>query len=93
MGHLQHHVRQRLFDDLLEQRIACGLPCMEVERDELCVVVEHLLEVRDEPERVDRVTSEAAADLVIDAAAGHLLQGCGDHVQRILVAGALPVTQ
>jgi hypothetical protein len=38
------------------------------------VVVEHLLEVGDEPLRVDGVTREAAADLVVDAAGCHRAQ-------------------
>jgi hypothetical protein len=44
----------------------------QVERCELGVVVEHLLEVRNEPEPVHRVPREAAAELVVHSAARHL---------------------
>ena len=43
----------------------------QVDRGELGVVVEHLLEVRDDPEPVGRVAVIAAAEVVADAAAGH----------------------
>src|SRR5262245_51329583 len=39
---------------------------------ELALVVEHLLEVRDTPVPVDAVAMEAAAELVVDAAERHL---------------------
>ena len=45
------------------------LQAVQVRAREQRVVVEHLLEVRDDPARVDRVAREAAADLVVDAAA------------------------
>jgi hypothetical protein len=48
------------------------------------VVVEHLLEVRHGPARVDAVAREAAADLVEDAAPGHRAEGLQCH--RELVA-------
>src|SRR5215213_10512567 len=38
------------------------------------VVVEHLLEVRDDPGGVDGVAREATAELVVDATAGHRTQ-------------------
>ena len=44
---------------------------MRAESREQRVVVEHLLEVRDEPCFVHCITSEAAAELVVDAAARH----------------------
>ncbi len=40
----------------------------EVEGRELCVVVEHLLEMRDRPCRLGGVAEEAAADVIVDAA-------------------------
>ena len=47
------------------------LPRVDVQADQERVVVEHLLEVRDEPSLVGRVAVEPAAELVVDAAAGH----------------------
>ena len=46
----------------------------EMNRGELGIVVEHLLEVRDEPEPVGRVAVIAAGQVVADAAAGHAVE-------------------
>ena len=43
--------------------------------DELGVVVEHLLEMRDEPAIVDGVAGKAAAEVIIDAALGRCCAG------------------
>jgi hypothetical protein len=71
---------ERLAAHALEQRLAGDLPAVQVGAGEQRVVVEHLLEVRDEPGAVDRVAGEAAADLVIHAAAGHPPQGVERHL-------------
>jgi hypothetical protein len=47
-----------------------------VEPEQLGVVVEHLLEVRDEPLAVDAVAGEAAAQVIVDAAAVHAERVC-----------------
>ena len=57
---------------------------------QLRVVVEHLLEVRHQPVRVGAVAREAAAQLVVDAAVGHPVEGRGHHAQRRRVPGAVP---
>src|SRR5579862_1708194 len=47
------------------------------ERDELeqkRIVVEHLLEMRDEPVLIDRIAREAAAEMIIDAALANALE-------------------
>ncbi len=44
------------------------------------VVVQHLLEVGHEPDLVDRVAREPAADLVVDPAVGHRVEGDGDRL-------------
>ena len=54
--------------------------------DQEGVVVEHLLEVRDEPDRVGAVAREATADMVVDPAKRHPVQGQGDgppHRRRV----------
>ena len=53
-----------------------------VDAQQLGVVVEHLLEVRDHPAPVDRVAREAAAELVVDPAARHRLAGRVEHRVR-----------
>ena len=67
---------ERLAAHALEQRLARDLPRVQVGAGQQRVVVEHLLEVRDEPGAVDRVAREAAADLVVHAAAGHPRAAC-----------------
>ena len=68
--------------------VARHLPRREVRAREQRVVVEHLLEVRHEPDRVDRVAVEAAAELVVDAAVGHAPQRAQRHRERLLAAAA-----
>ena len=61
---------------------------LQVDARELRVVVEHLLEVRHQPALVHRVAVEAAADLVVHAAARHHLEGARGHAERLLVPEA-----
>src|SRR5438034_11184147 len=61
---------------------------MNVVREESRVVVEHLLEVRDDPPRVCRVPMEPASDLVIDAPSGHGGQGARDDRPQSLLTRA-----
>jgi len=57
------------------------------------VVVEHLLEVRHHPMRVDAVAGETTRELVVHAAAGHAVAGQLDHLQRGGRARALVVAE
>ena len=66
---------------------------MQVERGELRVVVEHLLEVRHQPERVHGVAREAAAELVVHPAARHLHERRVHHAPRVRVVAAARETQ
>ena len=75
-GLLAHPPEQRLLGDLVG---------VQVGPREQRVVVEHLLEVRHDPGRVDRVAREPAADLVIQTAGGHPAQRLQRH--RPLAAG------
>jgi hypothetical protein len=52
--------------------VAAAAPRLGVGGEQLPLVVEHLLEVRHAPPGVDAVAVEAAAELVVDAAPGHL---------------------
>jgi hypothetical protein len=53
---------------------------VQVRAREQRVVVEHLLEVRDDPPRVDAVAGEPAADLVVHAAGRHPAQRVQRHL-------------
>ena len=68
--------------------VARDLEGFEVGDGELRLVVQHLLEVRHEPVLVHRVAMEAAAELIVHAALGHLAQGEQHHVERFLVLRA-----
>ena len=50
------------------------LEAMDIIAQKLGVVVEHFLEVRDDPAFVNAVAMKAAGELIIDAAAGHLFE-------------------
>ena len=52
---------------------------------QLAVVVQHFLEVRNHPVLIDGVAREAAAELVVDAAFGHARQRQRRHVQRMQI--------
>src|SRR5216683_6201024 len=93
VGHLAQDVVERLLADPPALRVAEGEPAVKVERRELAVVVEHLLEVRHEPVRVDGVAMKPAADLIVHAAAGHHRQRRVRHLARARVLRALPVAQ
>ena len=66
---------------------------MEVDRHQQGVVVEHLLEMRHEPAVIDRVAVETAAELIVEAAARHLLQGEFGHREGGALAGAEELAQ
>ena len=71
---LADHVVEGSRRDVAVAGLAGRRPGVEVDPRELGVVVEHLLEVRHEPDRVGRVAVEAAAELVVDPAVGHLVE-------------------
>ncbi len=51
------------------------LPGVEIIPQQLRIVVAHFFKMRNEPVFVDRVAMEAAGELVVNAAAGHFLEG------------------
>ena len=61
---------------------------VRVEREERPVVVEHFLEVRNGPLGVDRVAAEAASELIVNAAVGHVVEGHAHDAKERLVAVA-----
>ena len=52
VGHLAQHVVDGLLRDAGVERVTGGLVCMYIQSAEESVVVQHLLEVRNEPEGV-----------------------------------------
>lgn len=88
----QQEVRGGQRDPAGEGR-AGGPPQVQVGAQQQGVVVQHLLEVRHHPVGVHRVPGEAAAELVVDAAAGHRPAGAHGHLQRRLRTGPGVVAQ
>ena len=85
MPQVAQHVLDGLFDDLLPTRLAEDQVGVQVDADQQRLVVEHLLEVGNEPFLVDRVAGEAAADVVVDPATRHRVEGRGDDGLRIVL--------
>ena len=56
------------------------LPAVEEGPHQAGLVVEHLLEVGDQPLGVGRVAGEPAAEMVVDAAGGHGVEGGDGHL-------------
>ena len=63
-------------------------PPVQVRRGEDRVVVQHLLEVRDEPALVDRVAVEAPADDVVEPSRGHPVERRRHHRESVVVSPA-----
>ena len=86
------HVPTHVLDGVLghlQQRAGPGrLSRLQAGQDELRLVVEHLLEVRNPPRGVDRVAVKAAADVIAHPPARHRLQGGDRDAARVDVAAA-----
>ena len=93
MRHVAPHVTQHIAHDLGMTGVTADEVGVEVELHELGVVVEHLLEVRHQPPGIDRVTREAAAQLIVDAARRHLVAGVQHHPHRLLIVMPRAVAQ
>ena len=88
--HLAADPSERLIDPLSIQRALRLLPNHGQQIDELGVVIEHLLEMRDEPARIGRVAGEPAAEMIVNAALGHRVERLHDRIAIGRLAGALP---
>ncbi len=93
IGHLAQDEVERLAHDARKAGASRDLPRLQIDDSELGVVVQHLLEMRLEPLCVGRVTMEAAAELIVDAARGHRLERVHDHLQGLRVTGAAVIAQ
>ena len=92
--------------DHLAQDPVAGLACdgckalfagvqegFEVDGNDQGIVVEHLLEVRNQPLGIGAVAVEAAAELVVDSPVRHALQGVRDHGECIGSTAAIVMSQ
>ena len=79
-AHVPEHPFDSLFDNGAVEWFAVTQPSFGIKADELPVVVEHFLEMRNAPLAVDAVTGEAPADLVKNPPLSHGIQSRHDHV-------------
>ncbi len=91
--HLANDVVQRIFGDVQEAILGKRLRPLHVRKNQLRLVVQHLLEVRHAPGRIDRVPVESAADMVAHAAQRHRQQRRAHHPRSIRVAGPCVLAQ
>jgi hypothetical protein len=87
-AHLAQHPVQRAHGDVGVKLVACERVGVRIRPAELRVVVEHLLEVGQQPAFVGRVAVEAAADVVEDSALRHRGQG---HQREGCAFGVVPL--
>jgi hypothetical protein len=85
---LAPHEVERLLHDAAIERLAGEEPRVHVGGHEQGLVVQHLLEVGDEPALVRAVAGEPAPDLVEQAAQGHGIERALGHAPRHRLAGA-----
>jgi hypothetical protein len=93
IAHFAEHVVERVGGHSAIQILAGGLPCFEIGFGQQRIVVEHFLEMRRQPLSIDRVTMKTPANLIVNAAAGHVVQRRSGHVQQLLIAGMQVLTQ
>ncbi len=86
--HLAQDVVERLHRHAPQAFIAGDLVALQVSLGEQRVVVQHLLEVRDQPLAIGGITAEAAADVVVHAAPGHRVQCLRDHLEGLWITEA-----
>ena len=79
---------ERFLNALGEQRALRLSPDVRHEVDQERIVVEHLLEVRDQPELVHRIAGEASTEVIVYAAHRHPLERCRHRGLRLVVAVA-----
>ena len=87
-AHLAEEPADGFLDSDPEQRVAGNEEGVGHQLDELGIVVEHLLEMRDQPAVVDGIAGEAAAEMIVDAALGDVAEGDEHGIAVARVAGA-----
>ncbi len=70
------------------ETIVRNLIGLAIDNSELRLIVEHLLEMRNAPLRVDGIAMEAPSNLIVDATPRHPLQRSGRHIESPGLPGA-----
>src|SRR5439155_9127851 len=77
------HPANDVAGDIGEEFVLRSLICVNVVLQQLGIVIRHLLEMRDDPTLVNRITMEASGKLVVNTAARHLLESGGEDVLQM----------
>ena len=85
-AHLARHPADDALRHREQRRIGGARGEARIQAEQLRVVGEHLLEMRDRPFGIDAVAAESAAELVVDAAGRHVRERDLKHVARLGVA-------
>ena len=86
--HLTKHKIENVARGVGIEAVVRDLVGLGVNDGKLRLVVEHLLEMRDEPRCTCRVAVKTATKLIVDAAALHRTQRVQGHVERVALTGA-----
>src|SRR4051794_37791162 len=91
------HVAKDVIEDAASSAcillVTINLDSLEIRGCDLRLVVEHLLEVRNEPALIHGVAMEASGELVVDAALCHLAQSEEHHIRRFISPSALRIAE
>src|SRR5262249_28755999 len=86
--HLAREPCDGLRDTYLEQRLLRLAPNLRHEVDQKRIVVEHLLEVRDEPIFVDRIARKPSTEVIVNSALADVAQRGHDSLLCALITKA-----
>ena len=92
-GHVPHHISENLTRGHFVFGFMRRLECLRVCHRQHGLVVEHLLEMRQQPLLIGRVAMESETDMVVHPAHAHSGQRLLGHRQRLRIAGAFPEAQ
>ena len=93
IGHIAQHISQHLLGGFAVARVAGHLERFAIRQRHDRLIVEHLLEMGQQPLPVGGIAVETVTDMIVDPSAAHLPQGMLHHLQHVMIPGALVITQ
>ena len=72
--------------------ISGNLECVEISDRKLRLIIKHLFEMRHVPVTIDRVTMEAAPDMIMHSTRSHFAQCKQSHLERMLAGFTVEIT-
>jgi hypothetical protein len=91
--HVAGYVIKDVARDCFVLRVPRDLVGVEIRNGELCLIIEHFLEVRHVPVTIDRVTMKTAADVIMHSPRGHFAQRKQIHLQRLFPRVAFRISR